>query len=523
MRHPHLVSGRRLRAALGAATLAAATLVPAVTARAVPVPEPVATVNPSAGSFYPVPATRLVGAATGQSLSPGVPLRVPVLGRPGLPTAGVSAVVVNVTVSATSARTTLVALRPGRGPLASARPTTSVTVPPDGTRTSLVTVPLDPEGALDVVTSSPALITVDLVGLYAADDTVVATFGSSGGYQPSDPVRLLGPGLGVEPAPPVGDTLDPTPSPTPTVDPVLASPLPGGGVRRVAVDLGDGTARHVTALLLRVSVVSAPSRGQVTVAADAASGARSSDGSVPLGPFGPPGPFGAAGPGAVPASPTSSPSTTLSTPTLSLDRGVTASNLAVVPALLDDEGLIRLTVSNGSSTTVPVVVDLVGFYDDGGLGADLRFRALPVGRVLDTRTGSGAAPLGTGGPRVVSPPADVVGDNTFALVGSLTTLTTSTGAQGVTELALRRDELAASAPTAATAGSLPAGAADQATTSVQAEVGASGRLVLTASSGPVEAVLDVVGSFEAYPAVEDPDLRDWVHAVPSWQVRALAR
>jgi len=436
-------------------------------------------------------------------------LRVPVLGRPGLPTGGVSAVVLNVTTTATGPRAALLGIRPGVGPLSTSRPLTSATVPSGGTRTTLVTVPLDPSGSLDVVTSAPAEVTLDLVGLYAADDTVVATLGPSGGYQPGDPVRLLGPGAGAGATSPDPDRLDPTPSPVPTVDPALAQPVPARGVRRLAVDLGAEAAQHVTALLVRVSVVSSPAAGTVTVAPGAGA------------------PTGAATPTVV--DPAAQPGDSIAaaavvtTPTLSLERGVTASNLAVVPAVLDDDGLIGLTVSNGVSGPVPVRVDLVGFYDDGGLGADLRFRALPDARLIDTRTAGGAGPLTDSGP-AVRPSADVVSDNTFGLVGSLTALTT---AGRPTDVAVRRDDLdtAALSPTAPppAAGSVPVAAGDQATTPLQVEVGDSGGIVLTASTGPAQAVVDVVGSLEAYPAVEDPSLRDWVPAVPAWQVRAVVR
>ncbi|MDQ2757982.1 MAG: hypothetical protein M3Y71_15745 [Actinomycetota bacterium] len=511
MRQAHARRARGLWVALGVVALGGLLLAPLDPADAVTPPDPVAAAHPSAGSFYPMSTTRLVGGETGATVLPGAPLRVPVLGRPGLPTTGVSAVVLNVTTTATGPRAALLGIRPGFGPLATARPLTSATAPSLGTRTSLVTVPLDPSGAVDVVASAPAAVTLDLVGLYAADDTVVAMLGPSGGYQPSDPVRLLGPGAGAAAPASADDALDPTPSPAPTVDPALAQALEAGGVRRVAVDLGAESAQHVTALLVRVSVVSAPAAGVVTVTASTMADA------LVAAPT-------EADPGAEPADPTTAASAALTTPTLSLQRGVTASNLAVVPAVLDDQGLVRLTVTNGLPAATPVRVDLVGFYDDGGLGADLRFRALPVGRVLDTRTGFGTGPLAAFGRGVVSPASDVVGDNTFGLVGSMTTLT---AADRPTDVALRRAETHPGeippTPLASSAGSVPVAAGDQATTPVQAEVGDSRGVVLAATTGPAQVVLDVVGSFEAYPAVEDASLRDWVHAVPSWQVRALVR
>lgn len=500
---------RRALAGLGAAVALglggpAALPVAALAATADPVP----TTGPAAGTFYPLPVTALLGSpGAPTSLDPGSATTVGVVGREGLPPAGVSAVVVNVTLETAGDRAVVLGLRPQVGPLATGRALTSVTALPGRPSTTLVTVPLDPDGGFAALASAPARVRIDLVGLYAADDTVVAALGASGGYQPISAVRVVGAGAGT--GVPDGDAPSSTtqgggtPSPAPTVDAGLGRPLAAGERRAVGLDLGSATAPHVTALLLRVTVVRAPSAGTVTLAADPDAGRPTQTSAT-----------------AVPAAGTSA------SPTLTTTPGGTASNLAVVPAVVDADGLLRLVLSGDLTGRADVRVDLVGFYDDGGLGPDLRFRSLPVGRVVDTRLG-----LGADGPvtaaTTVAPDPSVVGENTFALVGTLTTLGARGGDAAGEVRAVPSDELGA--PPSATGpapGAVPVPPGSQQSTPVQPEVGTDGSVALAAgpADGPrVQVVLDVVGSFEAYPEVADPSARGWVDAVPGWQVRALAR
>ncbi|GAA1903800.1 hypothetical protein [Lapillicoccus jejuensis] len=509
---------------LGVAGPAALPTTGAVAATADPVP----TTGSVAGAFYPVPTTALLGTAARPAvLGAASTTTVGVTGRDGLPPAGVSAVVVNVTLEATSGRAALLALRPQAGPLATGSPLTSVTALPGRPTTTLATVPLDPDGGFSAVASAPARVHVDLVGLYAADDTVVAALGASGGYQPMSAVRVVGPGAGAA-APDSSDASDAsdtsdatdaggagdgpggtdattTPSPQPTVDTGLARPLAGGERRAVALDLGAATAPHVTALLLRVTALVVPSAGTVTLAADPGAGEPTQ-----VAP--------ATGVAASSAAPS---------PTLTLTAGATASNLAVVPAVVDGDGLLRLVLASTLTDRADVRVDLVGFYDDGGLGPDLRFRSLPVGRVVDTRVGLGASgPLTAA--TTLTPDTSVVGGDTFALVGTLTTLgaRSAAGTAAGQVRAVPSDELGpAAAPAGPAPGGVPVPVGSQQSTPVQPEVGTDGSLALAAGgAGPrMQAVLDVVGSFEAYPEVADPSARGWVDAVPGWQVRALAR
>lgn len=548
-------NGRRLVATAAMMLAATVALLPAAPAAfaAAPPTSPKGLLPPDAGlsaasavgAYYPAPARRLLGTATsGYAAVPGVVARVVVAGVPGVPPSGLSAAVVNLTATAGPGAVAITAF-PGAGPLTGAPlggpdgpmvsgsvpsvpsvpivpsaasaatslnapnllsrpavPGLSVTAPAGGSRTTLVTVPLDPAGGFDLATAGGAArVTIDLVGVYAADDTVVARLGAPGGYQPLDPVRLLGRSDTAAAGPTsTGTSATGLPSSAPTIDPSLLVPVPAGTTIRLGVDLGSSTP-HVTALAVRASVLTATVAGTV----DVTGGARPT--AVP--------PTGDADSDADLPTPSTTPSPLTrpyATPTLTLAPGSAASNLAFVPAVLGSDGLLALEIRNASAGPADIRVDLIGFYDDGQLGPNLRFRSLVPTRVVDTSTGVGMHALGVGGQGTLSPPAAVAGDNTFGLVGTLTVRTTGLGA----DLALWPGSGARPVN-----GSLPVTAGSVVAGPVQSELGTDGRLELASSSGPADLTLDVVGSFESYPAVTDPTMRGWVHAVPSWQVRAV--
>lgn len=559
-------TGRRQLVAAAVTTLAAVALVGPSASAAPSGPQPL-DVGPSvvsaAGAYYPTAAVRLLGTATSAYAAvPGSDTRVAVAGLPGIPASGLSAAVVNLTVSAGPAAVAVSAF-PGTGPVLtddpgapfgptgpdgpssdptssaatasttgatgpseglaeprvstpsaasappvasarpvnSGRPVNSVAAPPGATRTTLVTVPLDPTGAFDVrTTGGGARLVADLVGVYAADDTVVARLGIPGGYQPLDPVRLLGPREAVS-APLEVNGL--TPSEAPAL-PRLAAAVPAGATTSLAVDLGSSTA-HVSALAVRVSVVSPAVPGTVDVTGGPQSTPLDQDAAAPTATAAAPTPVTA------PPAPLVR---SYATPTLSLTPGAAASNLAIVPTVLGSDGLITLEVRNASTRPLDVLVDLVGFYDDGQLGPNLRFRSLPPTRVIDSSAELGVPALAVEAEATLVPPASVAGDNTFGLVGMATVRTTTLGA----DLVLWPD-----ADPQPAAGSVPVSAGAQVAVPIQCEIGADGALELASTSGPAELTLDVVGSFEAYPAVTDPTTRGWVDAVPAWQVSVSRR
>jgi hypothetical protein len=401
------------------------------------------TAVPAAGTFYPVAPQRLLGSeAGGHAFGPGGVAGVSVAGHGGLPSSGVSAVLVNVITVADAAAATSLSF----APTGSTAPAPLVTVPAGATSSTLLTVPLATAGAFDVTASSTATVSVDVVGFYAADDTVVASHGISGGYQPVETTRLY--------------------------DSARTGPLGPRASARFAVDLGTAVNAHATALLLLVAV-----KGDTTTAGTLTV---SSAGGAPSG-------------------------------SVAFAAGRASSNLALVTANPHSVDLLDVVVSNTSAGAAGVDVDLLGFYDDGSLGPNLRFRPLPQTRVLDTLKALGVTSLQPGRRATLAPSRSVVGDSTFGLVGVLT------GSAGATTV-LRLDDTEGTAsdsvdvPLDTTPASLP----------VQPEVGARGRLSFTVPGGgpPVTAELDVVGSFEAYPPVGNPAARGWVPPVSSWQISA---
>jgi hypothetical protein len=411
-------------------------------------------VMPAAGTFYPTQPLRLLGTPTaGYAVVPGSPVTVAVTGRGDLPSSGVSAVLVNVTATAgaSDARLSLDAV----GVVA---PAPLVTVAAGTTRSTLVTVPLATAAGFDVAASNgPATVTVDVLGFYAADDTVVAGHGVSGGYQPLAVTRLH----------------ETTP----------ATPLPAGGRALLAVDLGASATAHATALLVRLTATSPGASGSLSASAASAPAPTSE------------------GPGTLPSS-------------VSFASGTSASNLALVPAEIDSDGRILVAVTNASAAPTGFALDLVGFYDDGAIGPNLRFRPLPQTRILDSGTGVGGVSSLAPDAIVQSiPPEDVAGDSTFALAG-VVTVTAKTPAA----LAVFAGD---TTPDAAQSLRVAAGTTSLA---VQPEVGATRALGLTATgTDPVAVTMDVVGSFEAFPPVTNPAARHWVPPVSPWQVKAVPR
>ncbi len=410
---------------------------------------------PAAGTFYPTAPQRLLGGDGPYAVPAGGHVSVRVTGREGLPSGGVSAALVNVTLRAPGAPVTLAVPAAGNAsaaPVTTAGGATLMSVPAAATRSSLLTVPLGAAGSFDLTTrGGAATLTADLLGFYGADDTVVGGRELAGGYQPLDPKRLY-------------DSR------------AAGGPIAPADRSTVAVDLGDGVNGHVTALALQVTAVDPSQAGSLTVS-------------------------------------TAGESPDLST--VSFSAGVAATNLAVVPAQVDSGGRLGVAVLNRSAAPTQVVVDLVGFYDDGQLGPNLRYRPLPPTRVVDTAAGVGARALQPGVATTLMPPDTVAGDNSFALVGVLTTW----AAAGPTDLSVS----AGGTSGAGDAGSVHVSAGSVTSTPVQSEIAPDGTLELRTGTAPADVTLDVVGSFEAYPEVSDPSTRGWVPAVPGWQIGAVAR
>lgn len=440
---------RHRATAIVAATVAATTLgvsaaiaVPAKPADPQPGGSSLPRAVPAAGTFYPTPVARLLGGPdAGYAVQPGSAATVAAAGQSGLPSSGVSAVVVNVVAVAGPADAAL-----SFGPTGSAGPPPLLVAPAGTTRSALLTLPLAAAGSLDVTTTAAAAVQVDLVGFYAADDTVLGSSGVSGGYQPVDVTRIY--------------------------DTDTAQPLAAGARQVLAVDLGTAASPHTTALLVRATAKGAQATGTLTVGSAVAA--------VPSVPF---------------------------------VTGAPASNLAVVPTTAAADGRLDVAVTNASPGATGVTLDLVGFYDDGALGPNLRFRPLPQTRVVDTTAGVGTTALQPGRRATVTPSEGVVGDSTFGLVGVVTA--TPGGAPAGLDVEASDASPSADVEVAAGASSV----------AVQPEVGAARGvgMQVRAGSPATEVTMDVTGSFEAYPPVTNPAARGWVPPVSGWQVSAEPR
>jgi hypothetical protein len=203
--------------------------------------------SPPAGAsaFVPVRQVRLLDTRSTADLTAGKPLDagssidLAVAGRRGVPAAGVSAVVLNVT-AAEARGPGFVTVWPG----SLARPTASnLNVTAAGQNLAdLVTVKLGPTGAVSIFSQSGSHIVVDLEGYYESVSAQV----SSGRYRTLSPSRIL-------------DTRTGTGVP-------VAGVVPGGGVVDVAIaGRGGVPVSGASAVALNVTAAEALAPGYVTV------------------------------------------------------------------------------------------------------------------------------------------------------------------------------------------------------------------------------------------------------------------
>jgi hypothetical protein len=118
-----------------------------------------------AAKLQPVRATRLVAPGHGL-IRQSAPLDVPVTGRAGVPSAGVQAVVVDITVVAASADGAVTAYPLGR----SAPAATTVSAHPGRPQTAMAVVEVGTDGKIRLASRpGSARVTVDLLGWFDAD------------------------------------------------------------------------------------------------------------------------------------------------------------------------------------------------------------------------------------------------------------------------------------------------------------------------------------------------------------------
>jgi hypothetical protein len=360
------VSLRAQPTALGAQT--ASLVVPDNSSSGLAVPLIVTGASGAAGTYYPLRPARVLDTRTGNgapkaALGSGGVLHLQVAGRGGVAPSGVSAVVLNVTVTSPTAASYLAVY-----PSGAQRPSVSnLNFTAGWTGANNVTVPVGSDGKVDIYNLAGAThVIVDVLGFYAGDNTVVGSYGVGGQYQPVLPERLAD-----------------------TRTPAFGGPLPSHYYLVVPVDYGATINAHVRALAVNVTAVNPTGSGFLTTWN-----------------------------GDPNALPTAS--------TVNFTPHAVVPNLAIVPAApcaIDPscQDLPSIGIYNGSNGDVHVVVDIVGFFDDSALGDGLLFHPIAPTRITDTRRGLGApGPIGYKATATVTPPSTVADANTVALAANVT-------------------------------------------------------------------------------------------------------
>ncbi|GAA4263944.1 TolB family protein [Dactylosporangium darangshiense] len=182
------------------------------------------------------------------------------------------------------------------------------------------------------------------------------------------------------------------------------------------------------------------------------------------------------------------------TSTLNYTANATVPNFAVVPTTPCNNcgsasGLPSIGVY--TSTNAHIIVDIVGFYDDGTLPGGLRFTPIVPTRIVDTRSADGwPSRLGPGATASIKPPALIATVDTWALATNVTAVQpTSATYLTVWPSGAARPGTSNLNPTA---GSVVPNA-------VQTMIGADDKFNIFNAGGYCDVVVDVVGTFYQYP------------------------
>ena len=281
------------------------------------------------GTFYGIAPNRFLDTrrdGTKQPLAKSSTTSVQISGRAGIPTTGVSAVVVNLTAVTTTSQGYFTAYPSDRS-----RPTaSSINFPKGWTGANMVTVPVGADGKVKIYNyGGAAHAIVDVLGWYAKNDTVRAAKGMGTQFETTesgDPERMYD-----------------------SRQDELGAFFGGDSIQFTDTWDSPETADVVQSYVVNVTAVGATSQGVLTL-------------------------WG------------SGPKPNVST--VNYQKGVIAPNMAIVPAGPGAEGEADQTgflLQNTGSGQVHVVVDLVGYYLSDQLGG-LRFvpRDTPK-RLVDTR------------------------------------------------------------------------------------------------------------------------------------------
>lgn len=403
-------------------------------------------INPSApkppepptdrGTYFPVSPSRIMDTRSGLgapkgAVGPGGVVRLQVTGVGGVPL-DASTVVLNVTVTEPTGPGFVTVY-----PAGVARPTaSSLNYTKGWTGANSVTVKVGANGKVDLYNAGgPAHLIVDVFGDYTQGHECCSNY-MGGQYHPlAQPVRLTDTrqwGIGR---------------------------VPGGHyINSVATWDDSSIDSHVRALAVNVTATDTTGGGYLT----AWNG----------------------WPGGLP-----------NTSTLNYTAKATVPNFAVVPtALCSDCGSATGLPSIGvyTSANAHIIVDIVGYYDDGSLPGGLRFEPIVPTRIADTRTGKGwPSRLGPGTTASITAPSSIANAETWALATNVTAVQpTSATYLTVWPSGAARPSTSNLNPTAGS--TVP--------NAVQTMIGADDKFNVFNAGGYCDVVVDVVGTFYLYPA-----------------------
>ncbi|MEU5943005.1 hypothetical protein ABZ807_28420 [Micromonospora sp. NPDC047548] len=416
------------------------------------------------GSYYPIAPSRLLdtrsglGGRTGK-LGPNASLTLQVAGRGGVPASGVAAVVLNLTVTGSTASSFLT-VYPSGGikPEAS-----SVNFPTNWLGSNNVTAMLGADGKVSIYNRAGYThVVADVLGFYAGTSAEPAGLGRGGQYRPLKPLRLFDSRTDHRGALPAGAALN-------------------GWVDFAEFGQVDYN-KHVRALVLNITAVSPQKDGFLT--------AWSGENAVP------------------------------DISTVNYRAGKVVPNLAYVKTQpcpswgCGVEGAPRYMIH--SSATTHLVVDLVGVIDDGTVADGLRLRATPSLRIVDSRIGRRLRPLNPGETGRVdlsatTQPGGVLGDDTRVLVMNVTGI----AAERNTVLTVWPADTDMAKPTAS---NLNPEAGQIVSNGVLGELGPQDAFNVHNLAGYTQVIADLAGQLYLYPGTASPAGASTLAAGPQWKV-----
>ncbi|MBM0255722.1 hypothetical protein [Micromonospora sp. 4G55] len=322
------------------------------------------------GTYYPLTTpsrlmdTRNGTGVSGRPIAPGETVELQVAGRGGLPTGGLSAVVLNVTVTGPTASSFLTVY-----PADEERPNaSSINFPAGWLGSNNVTVKLSADGRIKVYNRTGYThAVVDVSGFYAGSNWFQPMPPVGAQHHPLTPRRLF-------------DTR------------TDGGAIPARGSQEGFVDFGPELSPKVRSLVLNVTAVAPAKAGFLTV--------WSGEGGLPIS----------------------------STVNYAAGKVVPNLVVVKTRACTDcGRGYALPAFSVYTSQTANVVVDLVGVFDDGTVADGLRFTPVSPTRIVDSRTGLGTSgALGANVTRKVTTPSALVTDATRALAMNVTAVSPTT-------------------------------------------------------------------------------------------------